>query len=120
VADAVRQTAETFGGIDVCVNNASAISLAPIEGTEPKRYDLMQSINSRGTFLAIRACAPHLRRGRNPHILTLSPPITLEPKWLGAHAPYTLSKFGMSLLTLGAARSCARRASPPTASGLAR
>src|SRR5919112_1043591 len=103
VANAVAQTAERFGGIDVCVNNASAISLTSIEDTEPKRYDLMQSINSRGTFLAIRACIPHLKRGTNPHILSLSPPINLEPQWLGAHAPYTLSKYGMSLITLGAA-----------------
>ena len=104
VADAVAQTAEHFGGIDVCVNNASAISLTSIEDTEPKRYDLMQSINSRGTFLAIRACIPHLKRGTNPHILTLSPPIELDPRWIGAqHSPYTLSKYGMSLLTLGAA-----------------
>jgi citronellol/citronellal dehydrogenase len=103
VADAVQRTVETFGGIDVCVNNASAISLTPIEQTEPKRYDLMQSINSRGTFLATRACIPHLKRGRNPHIISLSPPINLEPQWLGAHAPYTLSKYGMSLITLGAA-----------------
>ena len=103
VAAAVEQAAERFGGIDVCVNNASAIQLNSIEETEPKRYDLMQAINARGTFLATRACIPHLRRGRNPHILTLSPPLNLEPAWMGAHAPYTLSKYGMSLLTLGAA-----------------
>src|SRR3954452_6129044 len=103
VASAVEQAAERFGGIDVCINNASAISLTPIEQTEPKRYDLMQSINSRGTFLATRACIPHLKRSENGHILTLSPPIDLDPKWLGAHAAYTLSKYGMSLLTLGAA-----------------
>ena len=103
VADAVAQAAERFGGIDVCVNNASAINLKTIEETEVKRYDLMQSINSRGTFLAIRACIPHLKEGTNPHILTLSPPLDLDPRWLGAHAPYTLSKYGMSLLTLGAA-----------------
>ncbi len=103
VAAAVEQAAERFGGIDVCVNNASAIQLKSIEETEPRRYDLMQAINARGTFLATRACIPHLRRGRNPHILTLSPPIELDPAWMGAHAPYTLSKYGMSLLTLGAA-----------------
>jgi len=104
VAGAVAQAAERFGGIDVCVNNASAINLKTIEETEVKRYDLMQSINSRGTFLAIRACIPHLKRGTNPHILTLSPPIELDPRWMGArHSPYTLSKYGMSLLTLGAA-----------------
>ena len=103
VADAVAQAVERFGGIDVCVNNASAINLKTIEATEVKRYDLMQSINARGTFLAIRACIPHLKQGTNPHILTLSPPLELDPRWLGAHAPYTLSKYGMSLLTLGAA-----------------
>src|SRR4051794_16837508 len=103
VTAAVEQAAERFGGIDVLVNNASAISLTPIEHTEPKRFDLMQSINVRGTFLAIRACIPYLKRSENGHILTLSPPINLEPRWLGAHAAYTLSKYGMSLLTLGAA-----------------
>ena len=104
VAGAVEQAAERFGGIDALVNNASAISLTPIEQTEPKRYDLMQSINVRGTFLAIRACIPHLKRSDNGHILSLSPPVNLDPAWLGAHAAYTLSKYGMSLLTLGAAQ----------------
>ena len=103
VADAVAQAVDRFGGIDVCVNNASAINLKTIEETEVKRYDLMQTINARGTFLAIRSCIPHLKQGTNPHILTLSPPLDLDPRWLGAHAPYTLSKYGMSLLTLGAA-----------------
>ena len=103
VADAVAQAAERFGGIDICLNNASAINLKTIEETEAKRYDLMQTINARGTFLAIKHCIPHLKRGTNPHILTLSPPLDLDPRWLGAHAPYTLSKYGMSLLTLGAA-----------------
>ena len=103
VADAVAQAVDRFGGIDVCVNNASAINLKTIEETEVKRYDLMQTINARGTFLATRACIPHLKQGTNPHILTLSPPLDLDPRWLGAHAPYTLSKYGMSLLTLGAA-----------------
>ena len=103
VASAVEQAAERFGGIDILVNNASAISLTPIEQTEPKRYDLMQSINVRGTFLATRACIPHLKRSDNGHILTLSPPINLDPAWLGPHAAYTLSKYGMTLLTLCAA-----------------
>jgi citronellol/citronellal dehydrogenase len=103
VASAVEQAAERFGGIDILVNNASAISLTPIEQTEPKRYDLMQSINARGTFLAMRACIPHLKRSDNGHILTLSPPINLDPAWLGPHAAYTLSKYGMTLLTLCAA-----------------
>jgi citronellol/citronellal dehydrogenase len=104
VAGAVEQAAERFGGIDILVNNASAISLTPIEQTEPKRYDLMQAINVRGTFLAIRSCIPHLKRSDNGHILSLSPPINLDPAWLGAHGAYTLSKYGMSLLTLAAAQ----------------
>jgi citronellol/citronellal dehydrogenase len=103
VASAVEQAAERFGGVDILVNNASAISLTPIEQTEPKRYDLMQAINVRGTFLAMRACIPHLKRSDNGHILTLSPPINLDPAWLGPHAAYTLSKYGMTLLTLAAA-----------------
>jgi citronellol/citronellal dehydrogenase len=103
VEGAVALTVERFGGIDVCVNNASALSLTRIEDTEIKRYDLMQAINARGTFVTTRACIPHLRRAENPHILTLSPPLNLDPQWLGAHAAYTLSKYGMSLLTLGAA-----------------
>ena len=103
VAGAVEQAAERFGGIDILVNNASAISLTPIEQTEPKRFDLMQGINVRGTFLAIRACIPHLKRSDNGHILSLSPPINLDPAWLGAHGAYTLSKYGMTLITLSAA-----------------
>src|SRR6202140_2917472 len=83
VAAAVAQAAERFGGIDVCVNNASAINLSGTEALEIKRYDLMQSINARGTFVVSRACIPHLKRAENPHILTLSPPISLEPRWLG-------------------------------------
>jgi len=103
VSDAVAQTVAAFGGIDICVNNASAISITPIEHTPVKRYDLMLNINARGTFLATQACIPHLKQGTNPHILTLSPPISMEPRWFGGHAPYTLSKYGMSILTLGAA-----------------
>ena len=103
VADAVARTVERFGGIDICVNNASAIDLAPVESLQPKRYDLMQSVNARGTFLLSRACIPHLRKSANPHILTLSPPVTLDPKWLGAHAGYAVAKFGMTLIALGLA-----------------
>jgi citronellol/citronellal dehydrogenase len=103
VTGAVAATVERFGGIDICVNNASAISLTNTEQTDMKRYDLMQSINSRGTFLMSKSCIPHLKRGTNPHILTLSPPITLEPKWLGAHVGYTVAKFGMTLIGLGLA-----------------
>jgi citronellol/citronellal dehydrogenase len=101
VASAVDQAVERFGGIDVCVNNASAINLAGTEALEMKRFDLMQAINVRGTFVVGRACIPHLRRADNPHILTLSPPISLEPKWLGPHIGYTLAKYGMSLCGLG-------------------
>lgn len=101
VADAVQQAVEKFGGIDVTVNNASAINLAGTEQLEPKRYDLMQDINARGTFVVSRACIPHLKKSDNPHILTLSPPISLEKKWLGGHIGYTVAKYSMSLLALG-------------------
>jgi citronellol/citronellal dehydrogenase len=98
---AVEQTLSTFGGIDILINNASAISLTPTEQTEAKRFDLMHSINVRGTFLMTKACIPHLRKGKNPHILTLSPPVHLKPKWLAGHIAYTLTKFNMSMMTLG-------------------
>ena len=98
---AVAQTVERFGGIDICVNNASAINLARTEDLDMKRYDLMQDINVRGTFAVSRACIPHLRKAENPHILTLSPPITIEDRWLGPHIGYTLAKYGMSLCALG-------------------
>jgi citronellol/citronellal dehydrogenase len=101
VVSAVVQAVERFGGIDVCVNNASAINLAGTEALEMKRYDLMQDINTRGTFLVSKTCIPHLREAENPHILTLSPPIGLEPRWLGPHIGYTLAKYGMSLCALG-------------------
>jgi citronellol/citronellal dehydrogenase len=103
VADAVAQAVERFGGIDVCVNNASAINLSQTEALDMKRYDLMQDINVRGTFAVSRACIPHLRGRENPHILTLSPPIDLDPRWLGGHVGYTLAKYGMSLVALGLA-----------------
>jgi citronellol/citronellal dehydrogenase len=101
VEAAVKQTVERFGGIDICVNNASAINLSRTQDLPVRRFDLMQEINSRGTFVVTRACIPHLKQGTNPHILTLSPPISLEPRWLGGHIGYTLSKYGMSLLALG-------------------
>lgn len=104
VEAAVAQTVERFGGIDVCVNNASAINLAGVDQLEMKRYDLMQDINVRGTFAVSKACVPHLRRGTNPHILTLSPPISLEPKWLAPHTAYTIAKYGMTLVALGLAQ----------------
>ncbi|MBS1869541.1 MAG: NAD(P)-dependent oxidoreductase [Actinobacteria bacterium] len=103
VETAVAQAVARFGGIDVCVNNASAINLARTEALELKRYDLMQDINVRGTFAVSRACIPHLREAENPHILTLSPPIDLDPRWLGPHLGYTLAKYGMSLIALGLA-----------------
>jgi citronellol/citronellal dehydrogenase len=101
VVSAVAAAAERFGGIDVCVNNASAINLAGTEALEIKRYDLMQSINTRGTFVVSRACVAHLKRSVNPHILTLSPPVSLEPRWLGPHVGYTIAKYGMTMCALG-------------------
>jgi citronellol/citronellal dehydrogenase len=101
VLAAVAQAVERFGGIDVCVNNASAINLSGTEAMEMKRYDLMQDINTRGTYVVSKACIPHLREAENPHILTLSPPISLEPRWLGGHIAYTIAKYGMSLCALG-------------------
>ena len=103
IAAAVAHAAETFGGIDICVNNASAIDLSPTSSLSVKRYDLMQSINTRATFLLSQACLPHLAQSDNAHILTLSPPIDLNPKWAGMHLGYTLSKYGMSLCTIGLA-----------------
>jgi citronellol/citronellal dehydrogenase len=103
VAAAVEQAVERFGGIDVCVNNASAINVAGTEALEMKRYDLMQDINTRGTFVVSKACIPHLKRAENPHVLTLSPPLLLDPKWLKGHVGYTIAKYGMSMCTLGMA-----------------
>jgi citronellol/citronellal dehydrogenase len=98
---AVTAAVERFGGIDVCVNNASALAVQGTEELTVKRFDLMQQIQLRGTFLLTRAALPHLRKSPNPHILSLSPPINLDPKWLGPFPPYTLAKYGMTLLTLG-------------------
>ncbi|MQY26883.1 SDR family oxidoreductase [Nocardia aurantia] len=107
VADAVEQTVQRFGGIDIVVNNASAIDLSPTETLPMKKYDLMQDINCRGSFLLSKSAIPALRKsaeaGRNPHILTLSPPLNLDPKWAGASLGYTIAKYGMSLTTLGLA-----------------
>ncbi|MBA0125908.1 NAD(P)-dependent oxidoreductase [Haloechinothrix sp. YIM 98757] len=102
VHSAVAQTAEQFGGIDVVVNNASAIDLTPTASIDMKRYDLMQDINTRGSFLLSQSAIPHLRQSGNPHILTLSPPISVDPKWFGSvGTAYTIAKYGMSLVTLG-------------------
>ena len=103
VADAVQQTVERFGGIDILVNNASAISVTGTLATPIKRYDLMQAVNARGTYLCSQACLPHLLRASNPHILTISPPLNLDPRWFGPHVAYTISKYGMSMCTLGLA-----------------
>ncbi|MCP3732098.1 NAD(P)-dependent oxidoreductase [Sphingomonas sp. MG17] len=100
---AVAQAAQHFGGIDICVNNASAINLATTEDIEVKRFDLIQQINMRGTFLVSRTCVPHLRRAANPHVLSLSPPLTMRADWFAQHLPYTLSKYGMSMVMYGMA-----------------
>ena len=103
VADAVAQTVERFGGIDVVVNNASAIDVSRTEDLSMKKYDLMNDINARGSFLLAKTCIEHLRRSANPHVLTLSPPISTDPKWFTQHTAYTIAKYGMSLVTLGLA-----------------
>jgi citronellol/citronellal dehydrogenase len=103
IAAAVAATVATFGGIDILVNNASAINLAPTTDTEAKRFDLMHSINVRGTFLVCKHAIPHLKKGHNPHILNLSPPLNMNPKWFGAHLAYTMSKYGMSMVVMGLA-----------------
>lgn len=101
VQRAVDTAVSTFGGVDICVNNASALNLTGTEELPVKRFDLMQQINTRGTFVLTKACIPHLKKSGSGQILTLSPPINLAPRWLGPHPAYTLSKYGMTLLTLG-------------------
>ena len=103
VAEAVAQTAETFGGIDIVVNNASAIDLSPTADLAMKKFDLMHSINSRGSFLLAKTALPHLKASNAAHVLTLSPPLNLNPEWAGKHLGYTMAKYGMSLVTLGLA-----------------
>ncbi len=103
IQEAVAKTIETFGGIDILVNNASAINLSPTEQTEAKRFDLIQGINIRGTFLMCKACIPHLKKSSNAHILNLSPPLEMDPKWFAPHLAYTISKYGMSMIILGLA-----------------
>lgn len=103
VQRAVDQAVEKFGGIDVLVNNASALSLTPTEMTDMKRYDLMHEINTRGTFLASKLCLPHLKKAANPHVLNLAPPINLSAHWFGRHVAYTMAKYGMSLCVYGMA-----------------
>ncbi len=103
VLDAVAKAVETFGGIDILVNNASAISLTGTLATPMKRYDLMHQINTRGTYLCSQACLPHLKRAKNPHILNLSPPLNMAPHWFKNHVAYTMAKYGMSMCVLGMA-----------------
>ena len=103
VRDAVNKGLDHFGNIDICVNNASAIQLTGTLQTDMKRYDLMNQINARGTFLVSKVCLPHLLKSDKPHILNLSPPLDMDPKWFGPHVAYTMAKFGMSLCVLGMA-----------------
>ncbi|MDR3436140.1 NAD(P)-dependent oxidoreductase [Telmatospirillum sp.] len=103
IAAAVEKAVEVFGGIDILVNNASAINLTGTLETPAKRYDLMMDVNVRGSFLCSQACLPHLKKAENPHILMMSPPISLEPRWFGPHLAYTMSKYGMSMCVLGLA-----------------
>jgi citronellol/citronellal dehydrogenase len=104
VQNVIDKATTVFGGIDVLINNASAISLTATEQTEPKRFDLMHDINVRGTFFVTKACIPHLKKSENPHILTLSPPINLDPKWFEKHVAYTITKYNMSMMTIGWAK----------------
>ena len=101
VDNAISKAVEQFGGIDILINNASAISLTPTEQTEPKRFDLMHDINVRGTFFVSKACIPYLKKGDNAHILNLSPPINMDVKWLRSHVAYTMSKYNMTMIALG-------------------
>lgn len=101
VTRAVDAAVQNFGGVDICVNNASAIATDPTETLSAKKFDLMQQINIRGTFLLTKACLPHLRKSPNGHVVTIAPPLNLNPYWLGAHPSYTLSKYGMTLLSMG-------------------
>ena len=103
VLKAVEETVSHFGGIDICVNNASAISLTKTPDTDMKRYDLMHQINGRGTYLVSKYCIPHLKKSSNPHILNLAPPLDMKAKWFGPHLAYTMAKFTMSMCVLGMA-----------------
>ena len=108
VHSAIDKAVQAFGGIDVLVNNASAIQLTSVQDTALKQYDLMMDCNARGSFIASKAAIPHLRKAENPHILTLSPPINLNQRWLAAHSAYTLSKYGMSIIAMGLAEELRR------------
>ncbi len=103
VRAAVARTAEVFGGVDICVNNASAIHLSNTPNTDMKRYDLMNQVNTRGTYVTSQACLPYLKQAANPHILMLSPPLEMDPRWFAPHLAYSIAKYGMSLCVLGLA-----------------
>lgn len=103
VEDAVKKTVDTFGGIDILINNASAINLSSTEEMPMKKFDLIFSVNVRATYLCSKLCIPHLKKSANPHILTMSPPLSMKPKWFAKHVAYTMSKYGMSMCTLGMA-----------------
>lgn len=109
VSNAVDAAVARFGGIDICINNASAIQLTPTEITDMKRFDLMHQVNTRGTFLVSKLCLPHLKKANNPHILNLAPPLDMSPKWFGPHVAYTMAKYGMSMCTLGMAAEFAKQ-----------
>ncbi len=101
IQDAVDKAVEKFGGIDIVVNNASAINLTDTKSVTMKRYDLMHSVNTRGTFLTTKLCLPHLEKAENPHVMTISPPLNMEERWFKTHVAYTMAKFGMSMCVLG-------------------
>ena len=103
INNVINKAVETFGGIDILVNNASAINLMPTEQIEPKRFDLMYDINVRGTFMVSKACIPYLKKSTNAHILNLSPPINMDMKWFANHLAYTISKYNMTMIALGLA-----------------
>ncbi len=109
VKRALAQTAETFGGVDIVVNNASAISITDSQATEMKRFDLMHQINARGTFMVSKYAVPYLAKAENPHILMLSPPLDMKEKWFAAHTAYSMAKYGMSLVVLGLAGELRRK-----------
>lgn len=108
IINAVSKTVEAFGGIDILINNASAISLTNTEQTETKRFDLMHDINVRGTYLVTKHCIPHLKKGNNPHIITLSPPLNMNPMWFKDNVAYTIAKYNMSMMAIGWAAELAK------------
>ncbi|NRA22208.1 MAG: NAD(P)-dependent oxidoreductase, partial [Oceanospirillaceae bacterium] len=109
IARAVEKAVAEFGGIDICINNASAISLSKTLDTPMKRFDLMHQVNTRGTFAVSQACLPHLLKADNPHILNLSPPLNMDPKWFKNHTAYTIAKYGMSMCMLGMSAELAKQ-----------